>query len=379
MPSQVEPGDRLWVEATIDGQVVGIFESRAGPEGLSPSFLRDLATSLADVQPSAHAQVPDELLARATVVVPTICQNPARLVRTIEALLDLDYPDFEIIVVDNRTEADRPALPDFSGGERVRVSVETKRGVSAARNRGIADAQGDIVAFTDDDAVVDRDWLRVLGSRFALDADVEGIGGLVLPMEIDTPSQLWFEEFYGGFSQSFDAEMFSMERLKGVDELFPYAPGRFGAGNNMAFRRSTLLRSGGFNVCLGTGTPARGGEDLAIFVNLLLAGGTTAFEPAALVRHSHRRTEYEFMRQVFGYGVGLTAMYVAMIAGDPKHLVAMIKRIPGGVRLLTRPRAERSPSSTPSYPRRTIVYQVLGMAFGPFAYLRSVARDRWGS
>lgn len=379
LPEDVEPGDRLWVEAIMNGQVVAIFESRAQEEGLSTSFLRDLATSLADVKPSEYASVPDELLARATVVVPTICENPARLLRTVEALLELDYPDFEIIIVDNRPGADRPPLPGFPDDARVRVSAEPKRGVAAARNRGAADATGDFVAFTDDDAVVDKDWLRVLGSRFALDAEVEGIGGLVLPLEIDTPPQLWFEEFYGGFSQSFDAEIFSIQRLKGVDELFPYAPGRFGAGNNMAFRRSTLQRIGGFNVCLGTGTPARGGEDLAIFVDLLLAGGTTAFEPAALVRHSHRRTEHEFMHQVFGYGVGLTATYVAMIAGDPKHLIAMIKRVPGGVRLLTRPRDQRSPSSTPSYPRRTIFYQVLGMAFGPVAYLRSVVRDRWGT
>ena len=96
----------------------------------------------------------------------------------------------------------------------------------------------------------------------------------------------------------------------------------------MAFRRSTLQRVGGFNELLGTGTAARGGEDLAIFINVLLDGGTLAFEPAALVRHAHRRTESEFMSQVFGYGVGLTAMYTALVVSDPRHLVAMLRRIP---------------------------------------------------
>ena len=133
---------------------------------------------------------------------------------------------------------------------------------------------------------------------------------------------------------------------------------------------------GGFNTSLGTGTPAKGGEDLAMFVDILLAGGTLGFEPAALVRHTHRRTQREFMSQVYGYGTGLTAMYTAMIVRDPRHLMAMIRRVPGGLRLLTRSREQRSPSSTPSYPRRTLAYQVLGMAYGPLAYARSVARTR---
>jgi hypothetical protein len=144
----------------------------------------------------------------------------------------------------------------------------------------------------------------------------------------------------------------------------------------MAFRRSTLERVGGFNELLGTGTAARGGEDLAIFINVLLDGGTLAFEPAALVRHAHRRTESEFMSQVFGYGVGLTAMYTALVVSDPRHLFAMLRRVPAGVRLLTRPSASRSPSSSPGYPRRTYINQMLGMAYGPVAYFRSVIKTR---
>jgi GT2 family glycosyltransferase len=297
----------------------------------------------------------------------------------VDSLLALDYPDFEIIVVDNRIGVGFEPLPEFSGGERVRVTAEPKRGASAARNHGISTATGDIVAFTDDDAVVDRDWLRVIGARFALDPDVEVIGGLVLPMELQTAPQLWFEEFYGGFSHSFRAEKLSIQRVGRTDDLFPYAPGRFGAGCNMAFRRSTLERMGGFDTSLGPGTPAKGGEDLAMFVELIVSGGTLLFEPAAVVRHSHRRTEREFMNQVISYGTGLTAMYTAMILRDPRHLAAMIRRIPAGLRLLTRPREKRSPSRTPSYPRRTLYYQVLGMAYGPVAYVRSVARTRWST
>lgn len=376
VPVGVPAGERVWIEALKQGQVVGVVEARAENGGLSDSVISELSSAYSDVEPSPFQNVVDGLLPSVTVVVPTICRDPARLVRTVEALVAMDYPDFEIVIVDNRPEPRGDPLPAFPGGDKVRVVVEAKRGIAAARNRGIAVATGDIVAFTDDDVVVDSSWLRALGARFAVDDLVDGVGGLVLPFELSTPPQLWFEEFYGGFSQSFRPDIASIGRVNGTDKLFPYAPGRLGAGCNMAFRRSTLVRLGGFNTSLGTGTPAKGGEDLAMFVNVLLQGGTLAFEPAALVRHAHRRTESEFMSQVFGYGVGLTAMYTALVVSDPRHLVAMLRRIPAGVRLLTRPSASRSPSSTPGYPRRTYVYQVLGMAYGPVAYLRSVMNTR---
>jgi hypothetical protein len=121
---------------------------------------------------------------------------------------------------------------------------------------------------------------------------------------------------------------------------------------------------GGFNTNLGTGTLAKGGEDLASFIEFLLAGGTLAFEPAALVRHSHRRTESEFIKQVSSYGTGLTAMYTALVVRDSRRLTALIRRIPAGLALLTRPAEQRSASRRPSYPSRTLSRQILGMAYG---------------
>jgi GT2 family glycosyltransferase len=376
MPSDVTPGARVWVEGFKQGQVVGVMETRAGTDVWPTPELERWAKGFDDLVVTGD-HLPDERLPKASVVVPTICKTPKELVRTVDSLLDMEYPDFEIIVVDNRSAGRRDPLPTFRGGAKVVTSAEPKRGISAARNHGVAMASGDFVAFTDDDAVADRGWLRALGTRFVLDDEVDGIGGAVLPLGLDTPAQLWFEEYYGGFSQSFRAEKLSIRLTRGTDKLFPYAPGRFGAGCNMAFRRSTLERLGGFNDLLGTGTPAKGGEDLALFFDLVVSGGTIAFEPGALVRHSHRRTEQEFMRQVCSYGTGLTAMYTACVVTDPRHIGAMIRRLPPGLRLLVRPREHRSASGKPSYPRSTLVFQLLGMMLGPFAYARSVAKARW--
>ena len=375
IPADVGPGRRIWMEAVRKGHVVGVMEARTECDGVPASALSELARRFPDSPPPKDPVVPDRILPRASVVVPTLCRKPDALLRTIDSLLAQDYPDYEVIVVDNRHDERAGPLPPLPLDSPVRVVRERRRGISAARNRGVAVATGDLVAFTDDDAVVERDWLRVLGSRFAVDTEVEAIGGAVLPSELQTEPQLWFEEFYGGFTRSFRAETLSRKRRQ--SGVFPYAPATFGAGCNMAFRRLTLERTGGFITSLGAGTPARGGEDLAMFIELVTGGATVAFEPAALVRHCHRRTEREFLRQVRDYGTGLTAMFTALIVRNPRHLAALVRRLPAGLRLLVRPRAQRSPSMRPSYPRRALAYQVMGMAIGPVAYARSAARARW--
>lgn len=369
-------GDRIWVEVVKGHRVIGVTELRAGRHGVAPEVVEELAQQFDRAAQPTWARLPEELLPRATVVIATIYERPELLARGVASLLAMDYPDFEVIVVDNRRAPDATPIPAFPGGDRVRVVVSAAKGTSAARNYGISLATGEFVAFTDDDAVVEPGWLRALASRFTIDAQVDAIGGMVRPMELDTRPQLWFEEFYGGFTKSYEPKAWSLESVGDSDKLFPYSAGHFGAGVNMAVRRTTLERLGGFDTNLGGGTPAMGAEDLALFLKIIFAGGTVAFEPSALVRHSHRRTEDEFLRQVYSYGVGLTAMFTNLILHDPRHLFAIARRVPTGLRLLLRPVEPRSPSSQPSFPRRTQIYQLLGMAYGPVAYVRSALRHR---
>jgi len=220
-------------------------------------------------------------------------------------------------------------------------------------------------------------WSIVVGFALwvALNPDVVAIGGLVLPAVISTQPQLWFEEFFGGFCQSFELNIVNARDQKD-DPLFPYAPGRFGAGCNMAFRRDALTEFGGFRLSLGTGTPARGGEDLEIFITMALAGKTLAFEPAALVRHTHRQTEDEFLKQVFGYGAGLTAMYMSLILAHPHHLLAMLRRAPQGLKSFRESRVERAASRTITYPSDVVWIERRGMMYGPIAFIKSLRKYR---
>jgi GT2 family glycosyltransferase len=365
------PGDRIWVEVAKHGQVVGMVEKSADDVGLSTSVLKELADNYASFEPSPFETFPVDRLPKASIVVPTIYRRIDHLNRTVESLLALDYPDFEVVVVDNRSGTNHDPIPEFPSDGRVRVVLEPLGGASAARNRGIAVTTGEFIAFTDDDVLVDRNWLRALGVRFALDEDVDAIGGMVRPTSLDTKPQLWFEEFYGGFTKSFLAKKWSTQIVGDSDPLFPYSAGHFGAGCNMAVRRSALQRYGGFDDRVGIGSPAKSGEDLKVFINILLGGGTVVYEPTALVRHSHRRARHEFMIQVFGYGTGLTAMYTSLVFDDPRRLVAILRKVPLGLKMLLRPEERLSPSRITSFPRRTKVYQLLGMAYGPLAFLRS--------
>jgi GT2 family glycosyltransferase len=362
------------VEVTRSGQIVGVLESAVVDGRWTSDTMEEALRQFGGVVTST-ASTADERLPSISVVVPTIAVDQLELKRTVDSLTALDYPRVEILVVDNRRNAEGP-LSNLSSDPRVHVLVEPRPGISAARNRGIDAATGDVVAFTDDDVSVEPTWLRALGKCFALHPEVEGAGGLVMPRELETQPQLWFEQFFGGFSRSFEASLTSVALTVDSDPMFPYAPGRFGAGCNMAFRRSSLQRVGGFNLALGTGTLARGGEDLAMFLDLALAGATLAFEPAALVRHSHRRSEAAFLKQVFAYGVGLTAMYSALVASHPRRIADLATRIPDGFHLMTRSRSGRSTNVSPTYPESCRARQLLGMAYGPVAYARSVAAAR---
>jgi GT2 family glycosyltransferase len=361
----------MWVEATLGGQVVGRIEARIDGDRPPEAVLAEVASVFRDASAGPPSEaVPDEQLPDVTVVVPTLAERPSELARVLGSLEGLDYPRYDVIVVDNRRDDLGPPLV-FPDHPNVRVVTQRVPGVSAARNRGFDDSTGAIVAFTDDDVIVEPRWLRALASRFALEPGLDALGGLVLPSQLETQAQLWFEEYYGGFSQSFRRSTVTLATEH--DPLVPYAPGRFGSGCNMAFRRDALASLGGFDEMLGTGTPAKGGEDLAIYVELVRRGGTTGFEPAAVVRHAHRRSQKEFLHQVRLYGTGLMAMYTALVVEEPRTLVELARRAPAGLRLLVRPRGSRSPSTRPTYPRRALLYQIAGMVLGPFAYARSRA------
>ena len=187
---------------------------------------------------------------------------------------------------------------------------EPRPGLNWARNRAIAEARGEIIAYTDDDVVVDRGWVRALAGVFAEEAEVMAVTGLVVPLELETEAQLLFEQ-YGGFGRGFERQWYRVDRESGERAATRHGgAGKFGTGANMAYRRSLFERIGGFDPALDVGTVTNGGGDLEMFFRVLKEGHTLVYEPSALVRHRHRRDYAQLRTQITNNGMGFYAYLV---------------------------------------------------------------------
>src|SRR5262249_36850734 len=141
-----------------------------------------------------------------TVVVCTR-NRPESLTRCLESLAALDYPELDILIVDNAPTDDRTrkAVENFST---FRYVMEPRQGLDWARNRGISEARDEITAYTDGDVRVDRLWIGSIVKGFALSRKVMCVTGLVAPGERETEAQQLFEH-YGGFGRGFEPKIYS--------------------------------------------------------------------------------------------------------------------------------------------------------------------------
>jgi O-antigen biosynthesis protein len=298
--------------------------------------------------------------------------RPEWLANCLAGIERLQYPRFEVVVVDNAPTSDavRAVAEAWRGGPALRYVREPRAGLSWARNAGIAAASGEIIAWLDDDEEPDSGWLAGLACGFALAEDVGCVTGMVVPARLDTRAQELFEQLGGHcMGRGFAPAVFTRDGPQ--SPLFPLPP--FGAGANMAFRRTALERIGGFDVRLGAGTPTLAGEDTLALTLVLLAGYRIAYEPAALMRHHHRPDLDGLSRQLQGHSVGLTAYYAALLRHRPGVLPSLVRLAPkalGYVRPRTAPAA-------PDLPSPTDLAAALGgrrgrlMLSGPAAYVKS--------
>jgi GT2 family glycosyltransferase len=313
-----------------------------------------------------------------TIVVATRDRTQS-LLRCLDSLASLRYERYDVVVVDSApaTSATADALAAESASSRWSAPVTYLRspvpGLGIAHNVGLSAVTGDIVAFTDDDVVVDPRWLPEIATAFTA-PEVFCVTGLIVPAELDTQAQCLVEEF-SGFGRGCQPHRF--DPLDPPDDpLFPFTAGRFGSGANMSYRTAWLRERGGFDPALGAGTVAMGGDDLATFARVLRDGGVLVYQPAAIVRHWHRREYADLRRQAFGYGVGLGAYLMAAMWAEPAAVPYMLRRtIPALRHLLDATSVKNMPRSR-TFPRELIWRERLGVILGPFAYLRSRVRVR---
>lgn len=345
-----------------------LWEALAAAAHWEFASLIDRHTAGAAGRPSTPS--PDEAITVTYISVIVATHNRPELLRQcLDSLLLMDYPWFEVIVVDNApADGSTEQLVHEVYGRRVRYVREPVAGLARAHNRGLAAARGGIVAFTDDDTLVDTRWLTELAAPFAADRRIDCVTGLIVPAELRTGAQAALER-HGGFAKGYSPRTWSLHDPPD-DPLFPFTAGRFGSGTNMAFRTELLRTLGGFDPATGTGTPAHGGDDLLAFFRVVAGGRTLAYEPGAIVWHRHRRTADALKAQAFGYGAGLGAYLTGALIHEPRMRTALLRRLPGGIRYAaTRARGRAQPGT--GWSRKLALLEIGGLLYGPLGYLRS--------
>jgi glycosyltransferase involved in cell wall biosynthesis len=251
--------------------------------------------------------------------------HPEELARAVASVLACDYPKLELVVVDNSpsTDATRELIEGIDD-QRLHYVLEPIAGLSRARNRGLAEAKGEIIAYTDDDVEVDAGWIRGLLEGFELGDHVGLVTGVIPMGALENEFQQYFDDRVQ-WSDNFEPRLFDLKTNKPGHPLYPYSAGIFGTGANFAIRAEAVKAIGPFDEALGAGAPTRGGEDLDYFVRTLYTDGwQIAYEPSALVWHYHRADAGSLAQQMYGYGTGLTA-YAFKTALQPSHFIRVCR------------------------------------------------------
>jgi glycosyltransferase involved in cell wall biosynthesis len=270
---------------------------------------------------TAKTAPPSEESAALPSLTIAICtkDRAARLSRLLASLTEVragsPFANTEILVVDNASVDDATAAAAKAFAD-VRYVFEPKAGLNFARNAALANAAGELLAFLDDDVVVDRHWFDGLAKAVRSEPSAGGFSGLVLPFRLDTDAQIAFEN-RGGFGRGFSRRLFHSRSLNHA--LHPASAGVMGAGCNMAFDRRLLGALGGFDEALDTGRPLPGGGDLDIFYRVLRSGRPLVYEPTYAVYHEHRETLAQLRHQYWTWGLGMMAFVTKAWRSDPQN------------------------------------------------------------
>jgi GT2 family glycosyltransferase len=220
--------------------------------------------------------------------------RPTLVAATVESVLRGDERPAEIIVVDQSDERDaRLAALEHEGDHRLRYLWTSRRGASSARNAGIAASRCDIVAFSDDDMVATPGWFGSLIRALSQAGPRDVVTGQVRPAE---------PEVSNAFVPSTK-----------VDEAPAVYSGRLAEDvlytGNMAMYRSAADAVGLFDERLGPGTSFPSAEDNDLGFRLLEAGYRIVYVPEALLYHRAWRSDRDYVRLRWDYGVGRGGFY----------------------------------------------------------------------
>jgi len=212
----------------------------------------------------------------------------------------LDVDKFEIILVNNNstdnTEKISLEFKENNPEMQFHYFLETKQGLSHARNRGINESKGDILVFVDDDAFLSKGYLEEVATYLSKHESVDAIGGKIL-LKFEKERPKWANKYLDPLWAALDM---------GEEEI-PFRNGKYPIGCNMAFKKDVFDQIGLFNTELGrTGKNLAGGEEKDIFMRMYEKDMSVHYLPKAYVHHSipETRTTPDFIRkQALGIGM----------------------------------------------------------------------------
>jgi GT2 family glycosyltransferase len=289
-----------------------------------------------------------------------------QLAACLESLMQLDYPAFEIVVVDNAPSNNNTL--DLAAGLPVVYVREPSPGLDWARNKGVQTARYGIVAFTDDDAKPDKHWLKTIAEVFE-NSEVMGASGFVAPAEMQTEAQHVFELSYRGMGHGFRRKYLRKQNLSAKQMLWA---SNFGIGANMAFRKELFAQVGLFDTALDVGTATNGGGDIEFFHRIVTQGHLFVYEPAMIVWHYHRKEWHALRKQIYNNGRSFGAYLIDCYNK---------KTVPGSVILKFFIKDWlyewnlKNLVKRKSIPRHLTVAELQGILSSPFAYRKARKQD----
>jgi cellulose synthase/poly-beta-1,6-N-acetylglucosamine synthase-like glycosyltransferase len=228
-----------------------------------------------------------------SVIVPTY--NRLHLLKkTLESLFGQDFPDYEVIVVnDGGTDGTAEYIEGLAREGRITAITHPNAGLAATRRKGLSVARGEFVAFTDDDCIVPADWLARYHKAFTK-TGAAGIGGATETGNRRNAYALVNDIMHNHFKRAF-----ASARKAGASRGTPFL-----TGNNVAYRRAALEKAGGPDPRFRMGAEDR---DLAYRVSA--TGGLVVYEPSIVVQHFNDSDFVRYVRQQFRYGIGSYLFY----------------------------------------------------------------------
>jgi glycosyltransferase involved in cell wall biosynthesis len=219
----------------------------------------------------------------------------------IKSVSEINFPkeDFEVLVVDNNSTDNTVevchSIPSLYPNLNFRYLVETKQGVGHARSRCAKEANGEIIAYIDDDCLADVNWLKEIVRFYDEYPEAMSTGGKIVPKYV-VPVANWFGKYFWGLVGNYDLG----------DNVFQMKGVRYPSGANMHFRKVAFERYGYFDGNLGrSGKSLMAGEEKAMYLKLIENNEKVYYLPQVIVQHHVEGNKFDksYVRK-HSYGIG---------------------------------------------------------------------------